>query len=156
MIKIDIPGGKMLVLDHLVLDVNGTLAVDGRLIEGVMEAIAELKPSIKITLLTADTFGKGKALAQTLGVDIHILERGQEREQKAAFIRQLGAEHVAAIGQGANDELMLKEAALGICVISQEGTAISSLLAADVLARDGAAGLELLIHPTRLIATLRK
>jgi P-type E1-E2 ATPase len=155
MIMIEIPGGGTLALEYLVLDVNGTLAVDGTLISGVAEAIFALKLKIKITLLTADTFGKGKSLAETLGVDIHILQTGHEREQKAAFIQRFGAEKVAAMGQGANDELMLKEAALGICVLSREGTAVSTLLAADVLAENGPAGLQLLLHPTRLIATLR-
>ena len=156
MIKIEIPGGKTLALEYLVLDVNGTLAVDGTLIEGVAEAITALRPLLKITLLTADTFGQGQALAQALGVDLHILQSGHEREQKVAFIQRLGLEKVAAIGQGANDELMLKGAALGICVLSMEGTAISTLLAADVLAQKGPAALQLLMHPTRLMATLRK
>ena len=38
MIEIDIPGYKTLHLEHLVLDYNGTLAVDGVLIDGVATA----------------------------------------------------------------------------------------------------------------------
>ena len=35
MIAIDIPGYKKIELAHLVLDYNGTLAIDGKLIDGV-------------------------------------------------------------------------------------------------------------------------
>ena len=156
MIRIDIPGGKSFKLRHLVSDVNGTLALDGNLLPGVEEAISALRRDLHITLLTADTFGKGRDLAASLRVELHILNPGGEREQKAAFVRQLGADSVVAIGQGANDELMLKDSALGICVLSREGNALPTLIAADVLAPDGAAALQLLLHPTRIIATLRK
>ena len=39
MVEINIPGYGMLRLEHLVMDYNGTLAVDGRLIDGVKEAL---------------------------------------------------------------------------------------------------------------------
>jgi soluble P-type ATPase len=68
----------------------------------------------------------------------------------------LGAGRVVAVGQGANDAGMLKEAALGICVLSKEGVALESLLAADLLAPDILSALELLERPLRLVASLRK
>lgn len=156
MITMDISGGKNLKLQHLVSDLNGTLALDGSLLPGVVEAVTALRGDLHIILLTADTFGKGRELAASLGVELHILHPGSEREQKAAFVRQLGSDSVVTIGQGANDELMLKESALGICVLSQEGTALPTLLAADVLVSDGAAAMQLLLHPVRISATLRK
>ena len=61
-----------------------------------------------------------------------------------------------AIGNGANDELMLVEAAVGIAVLEEEGLACEVIVAADVLVRDAAAALDLLINPIRLVATLRR
>jgi soluble P-type ATPase len=61
-----------------------------------------------------------------------------------------------AIGQGANDSLMLKEAALSICVISAEGLSTEALLAADLVMPDINTALELFEKPLRLIASLRK
>jgi soluble P-type ATPase len=155
MIQIVIPGKEPVEIQYLVCDVNGTLAVDGVLIEGIKESISSLFGLVETHLLTADTFGKGTEIANSLGVKIAILKHGNEREQKAAYVRNLGAQKVAAIGQGANDELMVKEAVLGLCVLSPEGTAIPTLLAAKIVCPDGNSALQLLLHPTRLTASLR-
>ena len=61
-----------------------------------------------------------------------------------------------AIGQGANDALMLQTAKVGVCVLSQEGTAVETLLSADLLVPNILNALELLEKPLRLVATLRK
>jgi soluble P-type ATPase len=46
MLTIDIPGYGMLQLEHLVLDVNGTIAHDGALIPGVAEAVETLSSEL--------------------------------------------------------------------------------------------------------------
>jgi soluble P-type ATPase len=155
MIQIVIPGKEPIEIQYLVCDVNGTLAVDGVLMDGIKDSISSLFGLVETHLLTADTFGRGTEIAKLLGVKFTILNPGKEREQKAAYVRQLGSPKVAAIGQGANDELMIKEAALGICVFSPEGTAIPTLLAAKLVSPDGNSALQLLLHPTRLTASLR-
>lgn len=156
MIEIEIPGRGMLRLQHLVSDVNGTLAVDGKLIEGVARAVTRLRDRLTIHLITADTHGHQALIDRQLGLTAVRIQGGDEAAQKAAYVRQLGAERVAAIGQGANDSAMLREAALGICVLSPEGTATASMLSADILVSDILAGLELFEKPLRLVATLRR
>jgi P-type E1-E2 ATPase len=155
MIQIVIPGNESIEIQYLVCDVNGTLAVDGVLMEGIKDSISSLRNQVEIHLLTADTFGKGTEISNSLGVKLTILKQGNEQEQKAAYVRKLGAQKVASIGQGANDELMIKEAGLGICVLSPEGTAIPTLLAAKLVCPDGNSALQLLLHPTRLTASMR-
>jgi soluble P-type ATPase len=59
------------------------------------------------------------------------------------------------VGNGRNDRLMLQEAGLGIAVVQGEGAAVQTALTADVLAPDILTALDLLIHPLRLVATLR-
>ncbi len=71
------------------------------------------------------------------------------------FVQRLGADAVAAIGQGANDAGMLQTAALGICVLSLEGAAVEALLAADLVTPDIFAALDLFEKPMRIIASLR-
>lgn len=39
MLKIQIPGRKPIILEHLVLDFNGTIAIDGKIISGVKERL---------------------------------------------------------------------------------------------------------------------
>jgi P-type E1-E2 ATPase len=156
MIELNIPGSDTIQLDHLVCDVNGTLAVDGNLPMGLTRTLQQFRDRLVIHLLTADTHGRQEQIDQLLNLSAVRLETGNEPEQKAAYVRNLGSESVVAIGQGANDAEMLKEAALGICILSREGTATSSLLAADLTVPDIFAALELLDKPMRLVATLRK
>ncbi len=156
MIELTIPGRGNLALEHLVMDVNGTLAVDGILLEGVARRIGALRNRLAIHLLTANTHGKQAAIDQLLNLQAVCLQPGNEARQKAAYVQQLGAEHVAAIGQGANDAQMLGKAALGICVMSVEGLAIETLHAANLLMPDIISALDLFDRPLRLIASLRK
>lgn len=156
MIELNIPGRGLLRLQHLVTDVNGTLAVDGQLIDGITQHLGLLKDRFTIHLLTADTHGRQAVIDQQLDLTAVRVQTGNEAAQKAEYVRGLGAETVIAIGQGANDAAMLKEAALGICVISQEGVAVETFLSADLLIPDIITALELLDKPLRLIASLRK
>jgi P-type E1-E2 ATPase len=156
MIELTIPGRGTIRLAHLVLDVNGTLAKDGRLLDKVAQPLAGLRDRLTIHLLTADTYGKQDNIDLMLGMRATRLTGDQEAEQKAAYVRQLGAEYVIAIGQGANDAAMLAAAAIGVAVMSEEGLATAALLSADVLVPSIHEALNLLEFPTRLVATLRQ
>jgi P-type E1-E2 ATPase len=156
MIELNIPGRGILTIEHLVMDVNGTLAVDGILIEGVANRIDALRDRLSVHLLTADTHGKQIVIDKLLNLQAVRIKPGNEADQKAAYVKQLGAEHVAAIGQGANDAGMLHASALGICVMSIEGLAVETLSAADLLMPDIQSALDLFDKPLRLIASLRK
>jgi len=156
MIKFNIPGRGDYEIEHLVMDVNGTLAIDGQLMNGVAGKIAALRDKLTIHLLTADTHGKQAAIDQQLGLAAVRIMPGGESQQKADYVRKLGSEKVTAIGQGANDAQMLDAAKLGICVMSIEGVAKETLLAADLIAPDILSALELLEKPLRVTATLRK
>lgn len=156
MIQLSIPGHGEFNIHHMVTDVNGTLALDGVLFDGLAEKIGALRERLQIHLLTADTHGRQAVIDEQLGLTAIRIQKGSEAAQKADYVRSLGAETVVAIGQGANDALMLKEAAIGICVMSREGVAVETLLTADILLPDIFAALDLFEHPNRLIATLRK
>jgi P-type E1-E2 ATPase len=156
MIEISIPGRGTLQLEHLVSDVNGTLAVDGVLMGGLAQRIASVHDRVMVHLLTADTHGKQAVIDQQLNLTATRLTGGKEQEQKRAYVKKLGSEKVIAIGQGTNDAAMLKEAALGICVMSQEGAATETLLSADIVVPDIFVAFDLLDNPLRITATLRK
>ena len=156
MIEYDVPGLGKLQIQYLVCDVNGTLALDGRLIDGLAERITALRDRISLRLITADTHGGQALIDQQLGLEAVRLQPGNEAGQKAGYVRDLGAGSVMAVGQGANDAAMLKAAALGVCVLSKEGAALETLLAADLLVPDIFSALDLLDKPLRLVASLRK
>ncbi len=153
---IDIPGRGLLKPQHLVLDLNGTIALDGELLPGVAESVATLRDRIAIYLLTADTRGHGATTANQLGIQLHRLTPGQEAQQKAGFVRALGAVHTIAVGNGANDALMLAAAGLGIAVLGSEGLATATLQAADIVVPNVTDAFDLLLYPQRLVATLRR
>lgn len=156
MIEIKVPGRGVYCLKHLVLDVNGTIAVDGRLAEGVARRLADLRRSVEVHLLTADTRGRQQIIDAQLGIKaVRIAPEGGEA-QKAACVRELGGESVCAIGNGANDAGMLGEASLAIAVLGEEGLAVETLNVADVVVPHVNAGLDLLLNPLRLVATLRR
>lgn len=155
MITIDIPGFRNLNLEHLVMDYNGTLAVDGMLLPGVAGVLRRLAENISIHVITADTFGLVREQLKGLPVDITITPITAQDEAKLLYILQLGADSVVAIGNGRNDQKMLTAAALGIAVIQSEGTAAETLASADVICPDILDALELLHNQKRLIATLR-
>jgi len=156
MLKVDVPGSGELCCEHLVLDLNGTLTLDGQLIEGVAERLGLLRRALSLYLLTADTRGSAAALGEKLGVAVQRIASGDEGRQKRAFVQSLGAEKVVAIGNGRNDAEMLAAASLGIAVIGEEGAAGPTILAADVVCRHICDALDLLLIPIRLVSTIRK
>jgi soluble P-type ATPase len=156
MISLNIPGRGMYELEHLVMDVNGTIAIDGQLIEGLAKKIGALRDRLTIHLLTADTHGKQAVIDQQLGLTAVRIAQGGESLQKAEYVSKLGCEKVVAIGQGANDAEMLELARLGICVMSAEGVAKETLLAADLILPNIIHALDLLENPMRIVASLRK
>lgn len=156
MIEIDIPAGGDLQFRHLVLEVNGTLAVDGRLQDGLVRRLAALRDRLEIHLLTADLHGRQAEIDRQLNLHAVRIAPGDEATQKAEYVRRLGVESVVAVGQGANDAGMLAEAALGICVLSPEGTAVRTLIEADLVVADIFTALDLIDKPLRIVASLRK
>jgi len=156
MIELTIPGHGEIHLQHLVTDVNGTLALDGILLEGVARRLSGLRDRLTLHLITADTHGQQSVIDHLLNVSAVRIQRGNETAQKTEYVRARSADSVVAIGQGANDAGMLKSAALGICVLSAEGAASETLLAADLVTPDIQSALDLLDKPLRIIASLRQ
>jgi soluble P-type ATPase len=155
MIAIDVPGLRALRLAHLVCDFNGTLALDGKLLAGVAQALAGLAGDLRVHVVTADTFGRARSELAGLPVAVVVIAAEAQAEAKRGFVEGLGADGVVAIGNGRNDRLMLAAAGLGIAVIQAEGACAGALAGADVVSASILDALELLRNPRRLVATLR-
>jgi P-type E1-E2 ATPase len=155
MLVLDIPGFKTLSLQHLVLDYNGTMACDGELLAGVRERLTALADTLRLHILTGDTFGKARSQLVGLPCALSVLPAQGQDQRKLQYIRALGPERTACIGNGRNDRLMLREAGLGIVVLQAEGAAVQAAVAADIVVPDILTALDLLLHPLRLVATLR-
>jgi soluble P-type ATPase len=156
MITIDIPGYGRVEIEHFVSDFSGTLSEDGSLIPGVAEKISELAKKVQVHVLTSDTFGKARKELEGIKCTIHILEGKDHTGQKERYVVGLGAESVAALGNGNNDGLMVKAAGIGIAVSLTEGCSIVACAAAKIFVKSPLDAIELLLNPKRLIATMRR
>lgn len=154
MIRIEIPGRDEICIEHLVLDYNGTIAEDGMLIDGVAERLLQLKESVEIHVLTADTYGTVRKQCENLGVHVETFPRPDAAGCKLEIVERLG-EHVMCVGNGYNDVLMFDHAAFTVAVIEREGTFAGLLSHADVVTRSINDALDLILKSNRLRATLR-
>ncbi len=155
MLTIEIPGFGDVHIEHLVTDFTGTLSVDGVLLPGVADLLSEAGHQLTVHVLTADTFQKASTALEGVDCRLTVLSGASIDRQKEEYVQNLGTERVIAIGNGANDRLMLKAARIGIAVIEGEGCAVDAISNADVLVRSILEGLGLVLNPKRLVATLR-
>ena len=142
--KSNMPDGRKGVPMKLVIPEYKTLELDTIFLE-----------QFRIYVLTADTHGNAKAQCEGLPVILETFPTGNAKEYKRELVKATGAKRCVAIGNGRNDEWMLKEAALSIAVMDREGVYGKLLKNADLCVRSMQDGLDLLLYPGRIIAGLR-
>lgn len=151
-IRVEVPGSEPLVLTQLLLDFTGTLSLDGVLLPGVSQRLEALGQKLRLTVLTADTFGSAAKQLEGLPVELQRIQTGQD---KVDFLAGLNGSQTAAVGNGRNVVGMVHGAVLGIAVIGPEGCCAELIGAAKVVCHDILTALDLLLNPLRLKATLR-
>ena len=104
----------------------------------ILGALAEIKREMD----------RGEISLDEMHEDIHTLV-------EKVLVEKIGPDAVVAMGNGRNDQLMLKAAGVGVAVILGEGASSETLMAADVVCTSILSALDLLLNPLRLIATLR-
>jgi soluble P-type ATPase len=155
-IKIEIPGWGNINIENIVLDLNGTIATDGKIPPEVKEKITSISDQVKIYILTVDTHGTVKEEIQGTAVELIRISEEESKQGKFEFLKTLILEATVVIGNGSNDQLILKEAGLGIAVLGDEGMSVSAMQNADIVVKDISNALDLFLKPKRLIATLRE
>jgi soluble P-type ATPase len=156
MITINIPGWGNMDIENIVLDLNGTIATDGRIPFEVKEKIKPLTEKVKIYVLTADTQGTASEEIQDMKVELIKIAEEDSKRGKFDLLKTLTPESTVVIGNGNNDELILREAALGIAVLGDEGMSALAVKNADIVVKNISDALDLFLRPKRLIATLRE
>lgn len=154
MINIDIPGWENFTIESIVLDLNGTIATDGKISVEVKDKIKSLSQKTKVYILTADTQGTASEVSKDIGIELVKIPGEDSKNKKFEFLQTLNLERTIAIGNGNNDQLILKEAALGIAVLGDEGLSSAAVRNADVVVKNISDALDLFLKPMRLIATL--
>ncbi len=156
MVVFDIPGSGELKIKNILLDYNGTLAVDGQPVPGIREKINEHAKVFQFHVITADTFGSVEKALDGVNCSLVTIPVKDQDKAKAEYLETLGPGTTIACGNGANDQLMLEKAALGVAVLLEEGLATRTLLASDILIRNIVDLFGYLENPGRLTACLRK
>ena len=77
MIEIYVPGRGDYAIEHMVLDLNGTIALDGKIIGGVKERVIALSKNVNIIVVTADTNKNAKKLLKDLPVSLFTIEEAR-------------------------------------------------------------------------------
>jgi P-type E1-E2 ATPase len=156
MITIQRPGQEPLEIDFILIDFEGTLALDRRVHPKTKDKINLLSKRTKIYILTT---GEKENVDETLNkvkAEIIYLTEGKSSQQKLDLVRQVGEERTVVIGNGIDDALMIEEAGFGICVLSKEGISLETMKKADVLFTNILEALDFLLKPLRQKATLGK
>ena len=154
MLNIQIPGREELLLHHLVLDYNGTIAEDGEIVEGIRPRLAELSRDLSIYVITADTHGTAAKKCEGLPLQVLTFPTTEVGKIKAEEVGKMDG-GVITIGNGFNDIQMSDAADLSICVIGKEGCCGALLAHTDVVVTSIEDALDLLLKTGRLRATLR-
>ena len=156
MIEITIPGRGNYTIEHLILDLNGTIALDGAIIIGVKEKLVKLSQKLDVIVVTADTNKNAEGLVRNLPVTLYKIKESNENDQKLGLVLKKGKDNTMSIGNGCNDVSMLKESAIGICIVGGEGASAEAMVASNLVVPTINDALDLLLKPHRLRATLRR
>ena len=154
MLAINIPGRGELVLSHLVLDYNGTIALDGQIIPGIKVRLEKLSQDLEISVITADTHGTAAKACEHLPLKVLTFPTTEVGAIKAQEAMKLSG-GVITIGNGFNDIPMSDAADLSICVIGREGCCGALLAHTDIVVTSIEDALDLLLKTGRVRATLR-
>ena len=150
-----IPGREKIEIKNVMFDYNGTIAIDGQLIEGVAELINEFAGDINFHVITADTYGSVKKELTNINCKVVKISKEKQDSGKLDYLLKLGKERTLCVGNGKNDKLMLKESVIGIALIQDEGVCVESLLAADIACKSIIDVFAYFKIPNRIKATLR-
>ncbi len=143
-----------IILENIILDLNGTLAVNGELVSGVPEKISILKNlGFKIFLFTGDQRGNASLLAESLGIEV---KKALSSDQKEMLTRELDIERTVAIGNARIDIGTFKPCKLRIATLQSEGIHSEILKHIDIIVPSIIDAFNLLIDPNIFNATMRK
>ncbi len=155
MLTYKIPGREDIEIQSIVFDYNGTIAVDGKLINGVEELINKLSEDVNIYILTADTYGTVEKECRNINGKILTFPKEDAGKSKRDIVKKIGGHKTICLGNGFNDIPMFEAAALSIAIIEGEGVSGKLLTKADIVARSIIEGLTILLNKNMIKATLR-
>ncbi len=149
----DIPNRKKIEIKTIILDLNGTLAIKGKLVSGSAKKIRKLKKlGYKVVLFTGDQRGNANKLCKSLGIKYIKASKTGDKEKA---ILELDPETCATIGNGRIDIETFKHAKISILTLQNEGIHVDIIPFADLIVPSVVDALDLFIDKDSLIATMK-
>ncbi len=155
MIEVKVPGRRDYLIENIVFDYNGTIAVNGKICNNTREKISELCELANVYVLTADTYGSAAKECEGLNLTLKTFPKDNAADFKAEIVEELGKDRTICYGNGYNDIKMLKLASLSIAVLEKEGMCAALINEADIIVKSIEDGINLLLNKNALIAALR-
>ncbi len=146
----------MNTIEHVVFDYNGTLAESGIIRSTTRERVRQLTELFSVHIITADTFGTVVEQMNDLPVTLKILKDTDTGNAKEQYVKALGADITACVGNGRNDICMCRRAVFSIAVIGKEGCYGKLLSVATVAVTSIDDAFVLLLDPLKRKATTRE
>jgi len=156
MITMERPGQEPLRIEYILIDFEGTLAVDRRVHPKAKDKMNLLSRRTKIYVLAQGQDQVAKEVLKKVTAEVVHLKEGESSLGKLSLLNELGPQRTVAIGNGLDDVAMVENAGLGICVISREGTASEMVEKADLVVANILDALDFLLKPMRQQATLSR
>ena len=154
MISIQRPGMESLDIHFVLIDFEGTLAMDGRVHPKAKDKVNLLSKRVTITILTKSNREKVEETLRKMRAEILYVTEGDSSRQKLNALQRLGAHQTAVIGNGLDDVRILEQAGLGMCVIGKEGASAEAMAKADLVVTHVLDALDFLLKPLRQRAML--
>lgn len=155
MINVQIPGRGLYAIENIVFDYNGTIAANGKISVSIKEKISILCEMANVYVLTADTYGSAKKECEGLNLILKTFPKDEAANFKRDIVFGLGCDKTICFGNGYNDIKMFEIAFLSVAVLGKEGMCSNLLIKSDILVKSIEDGINLLLKPKTLMATLR-
>lgn len=141
-------------INTIVLDLNGTLAVQGKIVNGAKERLRKVNDlGIRVLLFTGDARGNANSFCSELGIEFK--KAGSQREKEQFFL-ELDTKKTAAIGNARIDNGNFKHAKLSIATLQAEGIHTGILKHVDIIVLSINDALDLFLDVDTMKATMRK
>ena len=155
MLLYEIPGRDNIKIENIVFDYNGTIAVNGKLVDGIPELLNIISDHVNIYIVTADTYGTVRKECENINADILTFPKENAGESKKEIVEKLGCKKTICVGNGFNDIPMFEICVLGIAIIEGEGASGKLLTKADIVSRNIIECLNIILNKDMIKATLR-
>ncbi len=154
MILIQRPGQESIEIDYILIDFEGTLALDGRVHPKAKDKINLLSKRTKIYIFAKGEKEKIEETLRRVKAELFFLKEEDSSSKKLDLLLNLGAPRAVVIGNGLDDVPLMEEAGLSMVIIGKEGTSGKLIQTADLVFTNIVDALDFLLKPLRQKATL--